>query len=724
MSDLDVSLRLRLDSDLDKEGERSERALKDIARAAKDLDGARIGRFDRELKDIERASDRAEKNLKDVKRAGDALGAVRTDRAERELRDMGRQADIVERKLHEARQAAGRLDQRLARTGRRGMTGLDGRLGHSHRQLDRLDQRLGAYGRVGTPTRALDMAMGGLAASAGSAFAAIGAFVTVDNIVRGLNQVAAATRDLDEQMANLANTAETRTEAAIERSIEKVNELAVRYGLFTNQVTDTQAAFTAADITGERQDRVMDPNLRAARATGTPGPVIASATIAALRNLGISEDEIPAFLDQLIFAGKKGSFEVEAVARYAPQLFAGYARSGRTGLDASAEVLGMAQIVREATGTEEEAARFLQNLFDKVFAPDAVKNFGEAGIDLQAIKKRAQEAGTSYVIAVIDEVLKLSGSDPDSFLVGELIPDRQARGALEALSVRREALDKMIDEIVNQSAGTVDEDYRFIRDRPKARADRRAAALSETGRQAGEAYSRFYDPLADAATRFLNPRFRAQERAIDEENRLRGLDTEAMRFELERYRQELATRRETPWADPGRTLIEDKIRQLEADLRAAEALQPGDQSIGVPRPADTPLRVPTTDVPLPPRRPDLEGALDADLTVPGRQSMNGYNEAIEQGSQQALSTIKTYVDRMVATASFTATPTISPRFVTPAAPAVPASAPPAAAAPATVTQNINGAGDPVKVARAVKREQNRSIRLARARALHDTGRPV
>ena len=150
----------------------------------------------------------------------------------------------------------------------------------------------------------------------------------------------------------------------------------------------------------------------------------------------------------------------------------------------------------------------------------------------------------------------------------------------------------------------------------------------------------------------------------------------------------------------------------------------------------------------------IEAAYGADLGPVGQTAMAAYNAALTAGGAQAVAQAQAIAGQLKAALSFTATPTISPRFTggSPVAPggASPGAAPsaPAAggAAPAPGKQsrlnrsgetkvaaggdtfNIYGATDARAVARQVQRHQTRrqnsEIRMAKSRALHDLGSPT
>lgn len=118
------------------------------------------------------------------------------------------------------------------------------------------------------------------------------------------------------------------------------------------------------------------------------------ATTLALRdNLGITKDQIRDSFNILATGGKEGLVELKDMAKFLPQMAPTFASMGIIGNKAVAEITSALQIARKGAGSNEEAATNMRNYLQKIFSPDTVKNFADAGIDLKASLKRMQEDG-------------------------------------------------------------------------------------------------------------------------------------------------------------------------------------------------------------------------------------------------------------------------------------------------------------------------------------------
>ncbi|CAH0339563.1 phage tail tape measure protein [Rhizobium sp. CECT 9324] len=696
---MDVSLRLRLQNQLSREAKVAERDLKDLRNEAKRLGSANgPDKLGKDIRDIGREADRAEKPVRDLERQARKLNQVTTNTASKEIRALGQAAKQATRDLEATR-------KKLADIGK-----IDG----------------GKLDRIHAPATKLNGMLGLVASSAGSAMLGLAAFASADNVIRGLEQMSEKFRQLNRDVASVAVTAEMRTPEAIANITQSNERLAIRYGYGQGQVNDARKTYAAAGIGLTSQEAILDPTLKAAKAGDASGETAASAMIAAKQNLGVKDAEIPAALDMMAKGAKLGSFEFEAMAKNFPALGTMLAGTGRQGLAGWAELVALSQVVRMGSGSQEEAATNLQNLLSKVTSKDTVKNFADAGVSLPDLSAKAEKEGKPYLTAVMDEVMRLTGGD--TFKIGELFGDQQAGLALKPLLSNRATYDTFLQEILNNSAGTVDQDYNFLKTLPKEKADRRAAAVEATASKVGEGHDRLISPFADRAVRLINPEYNRQ-RTIEEEPELlretgmRRLGVENELLRLEGMRREMGS-------GGGGSMLGPQIERLKAQLqglieeeaaiidraRQAESANP---AATVPDNGD--LGVSTGKIPIPLMRP-AEQKLGADLSGAAGQAMEGYNARLAAEGDRAVSIAADKAAEMQRVLNFTAQPTIQPNFMPPVG-ASPAPGQQSSVHPTSnrINQTIISP-NPQHAALRANRMQERGIRQAHARSFSDTGR--
>ncbi|WP_319775483.1 phage tail tape measure protein [Breoghania sp.] len=721
MSDLDVRMKLRLDYRRNA-AERAERDLQAIGKAADRLRRSGAGNLDKDLAGMARNARQAGQALSVPADKLRQLNRLKTDQVEGEVRSLNRAASQLAGKLKlpaDRMRALNRLKtdkaeaeiKSLSQAVKQGVADL--------RKMDRtklsrlrgeFDRSADGLRRVHRPAEDVNRSMGFLTTSAGNAMGALLAFASVDNIVRGLERMADAFRDVDDAAARTAVTAEMRDPKVVDRIVASNQSLAAYTGLPLDAVGRARDVFAAANFSVARQEKVMKPAMKAAFAAKSDPAVIARAVTAAINNLGITEDQVPAFLDQIVKGGKEGEFEIEAMAKSFPELGALYRASGRSGLDASAELIALAQVVRKGAGMEAGAATNLQNLLSKMAAPDTVKNFKEKGVDLRKLAARASKKGTPYIIELLDEIERITGGD--EFKIGELFGDMQAKSALRPLLQNREFYKETLSAVRGGSKGVVNQDFDFLSNRPKAEADRRSAGWGEVGRRAGQMWNPIGAWLSRRGLAWLNPSWGRGERRLEDEKRLRGVDIPQLEREISEIEKTIAGRKPSRFGLPDmeKQKLEIELLRLRGELEAARKVQnPKEPTDKTSMPADG-----TTPVPLP--KPEKVSAAYGSA---GQEAGRRFKEGLEGEARKSAA----IADKLKSRFSFTATPTVRVRFtVAPSGP--PAVQRPPADGPVNINQRVVGGHDPVRTARLTIREANREIRAARARALHDTGMPA
>lgn len=132
---------------------------------------------------------------------------------------------------------------------------------------------------------------------------------------------------------------------------------------------------------------------RVATATRASMDDLGATTLALRDNLGITAQDLGASFNILASAGKAGLVELKDMAKFLPQMAPTLASMGVTGNEAVAEIAAALQIARRGAGSNDEAATNMRNYLQKIFAPDTVKNFADAGIDLKGSLQQLAKDG-------------------------------------------------------------------------------------------------------------------------------------------------------------------------------------------------------------------------------------------------------------------------------------------------------------------------------------------
>jgi TP901 family phage tail tape measure protein len=215
---------------------------------------------------------------------------------------------------------------------------------------------------------------------------------------------------------------------------------AKRWGQFTNVISDGLAVLVANGITASSELQYYSGLLaKSSVATGGEMQDLGNLVVTLQKNLGIAKDGIGGALDSLAYAGKQGSFELRDMAKWMPQLTPQMSALGVSGRAAVDELGAALQIARLGAGTSDEAANNLRNYLSKIVAPDTIKNFADAGIDLQKRLMEMRARGVTPLqgsLQLVSEYMGKKGPEAAKKLQKALAlkDDEQRQAALEQLA--------------------------------------------------------------------------------------------------------------------------------------------------------------------------------------------------------------------------------------------------------------------------------------------------
>lgn len=237
---------------------------------------------------------------------------------------------------------------------------------------------------------------------------------------------------------------------------------------------------------------------KAATATGATMADLSAAATSAMQNLKIAPEEIGRLLDSLAAAGNMGAFELRDQAQYLPALGAAYQALGQTGVSAATDLAAALQIVRTGTGDSASAATNLQNVLQKINAPQTRAAFKKMGVNLEREMTKASKKGLTPIEALAEVTNKTLKGDLSK--LGDLFSDAQVQQGLRPLIQSIEDYRKIRDE-AGRASGTVDEAFaRRMKD-----ANERLKALQIRIGNAGTAIgANMLEPIAKAADYLVN----------------------------------------------------------------------------------------------------------------------------------------------------------------------------------------------------------------------------
>lgn len=716
MSDLDVSLRLRLVNQLSRPAEDAERDLKELQKAAERLGktkgGAELGR------DMDRLGDKASQaksKIGEVERETDklraALGRVdngsfdglKTDAntakaaissISTEAKDLRRVLDTVDDNAFQGLKSdAAAAEQAIRQIGT---------------AADATEQKLRGV-RTGQPVRgghpayggAMPGKQGGLFSTAGTAAYdrlgfdamvpisagvgyALGGAVAGGAVVAGATVKAAAD---DEQRSSYLQVTGEYSKEERKRYDEILGRVGARRGIGMSGAQEVFGALQAGGLPHADAAAMTDSAAVFAGATQANPQDAANTAVALRNNMGIEPDQMMAAYDAIALGGKRGQFEVKDMSRNLPSILALSATRGSQGLDGVKLAVAIGQSVRKRKGSSDEAATSIEAMLNDINSSTTIDGAKKYGLNLDGISKKAKAAGKDPLLEQLRALKAKFGKNPEK--ARKVMTNSTANDAYNAVFEDFDQILTMMEDM-GKAEGTVEKDYKTSTDNLNSQKDR---FLSNIGKNVKDVAN----PILPALTKVMRDISEAMENNREEVTRdetyekLFGVffppkvSNEKLKAAYQQYGQ---SRMEGERGGPSRLK-----RFLFGD--AAE------------------------------NGFNLKDQMGISLRPTAEQSMSSYNDALSQEGAKAQDIAQNIADSIKAMLGFTVSPTISLTYV------------PAGSAGATVekhssvqqstgvklTQHISSSNAKHAAARSIK-EQNRAIRQANARSYAGTGRSI
>lgn len=276
----------------------------------------------------------------------------------------------------------------------------------------------------------------------GRSIGIIGTAIAAISFMGPIREAAAFEQKLID-IAATQNLAGQQAFSAVADMKAQYETLALEIGQLSDTVASGAGQMIAAGVDPKLVDASIGSIGRAATAANAEFSDMAAVAQSMLQSLQLPADQLDDSLGALVVAGKEGAFELKDMARFFPTLTSQMAKFGVTGREA-VNFLGAAlQIARKGTADPAEAANNLKNFLSKILAPATIKNFKDAGVDIEAVMRDAATKGINPIEAVMQKIVKLTGVSGGE--IGKLMKKAKANGleGAEALGFVREQLEQI-----------------------------------------------------------------------------------------------------------------------------------------------------------------------------------------------------------------------------------------------------------------------------------------
>jgi TP901 family phage tail tape measure protein len=234
---------------------------------------------------------------------------------------------------------------------------------------------------------------------------------------------------------------------------------------------------------------------KSAQAAGAEIEDIAKSADAVGTHLKVPAKEMQLAFDTMAAAGQAGQFELKDMAKYLPSILPAAKALGFEGVEGLRNITSMMQIIRKGSGTSEEAASSMQNIFAKMESQETAKKFKKMGVDLEGAMAKARKEGRN-LLEVFEE-MTAKALKGDLSKIPQLFEDMQfARGMRAIMSMRGEA-QKLAAQIAQTAPGTTDRNLQNVLADTKARIDRMGQSARRASNEVGALLSLVATPVMD-----------------------------------------------------------------------------------------------------------------------------------------------------------------------------------------------------------------------------------
>lgn len=282
-----------------------------------------------------------------------------TQQTTQSLQAQRRQNELMVHLLRQNAANARRMADAINNINLRRTVGDAGRLNQNLNQSIGLFQRMGQMARNGLNTGTA--IVGGVAASAA--------------VVNSQIQPA---RSYDKRLSDLTITATDFGDSyakmdSVKKQLNTAIEASAKYGSKDDAVTAAEIMMSNGAYSRENLATALTTTTKTAFAANADPAAVASTTIA-LKNFGITVNDMDKAMNALYLGGKMGSFELKDQAKWLPIQLASVGSLGYNNVEGIKRIAAMNQVAMRTAGTTDEAGNNIVNFTDKI----ASKDFADA----------------------------------------------------------------------------------------------------------------------------------------------------------------------------------------------------------------------------------------------------------------------------------------------------------------------------------------------------------
>lgn len=289
--------------------------------------------------------------------------------------------------------------------------------------------------------------------------------------------------DTDLALTRIGITADA-TKEQIDGLNKSVRDLAYGSGKSFDEVVKGLDSLVAGGLDLDKAMPAMPAIAKTAQAAGAEVQDMATTTLALNQSLGISTTKMQSAFDILVTSGKAGKFELKDMSRYMASIAPAAAAIGLKGEDGLKRIVAVLQTIRAGTGTTEEAASSVQNIFAKMESEETSKKFKKFGIDLRKEMADARKEGKDLLTVFTELTEKATKGDLSK--IPQLFTDMEFARGMRALLTFKDVFTDVMKRVA-QSSGSAMKDFDKVMERPQAAINRMSESFDRLKESAGKA---------------------------------------------------------------------------------------------------------------------------------------------------------------------------------------------------------------------------------------------
>lgn len=286
--------------------------------------------------------------------------------------------------------------------------------------------------------------------------------------VYGSTQAVKRFGETDLAVTRIGITADA-TDAQIENLQKSLRELAYEGGKSFNEVREGIESLITGGMNLDKAMPALPAIIKTAQAAGAEVKDIATTTLSLDQAMGIATNKMQSAFDVMVTGGKAGKFELKDMARYFPSIAPAAAAVGLKGEAGLKKIVAVMQTIRQGTGTTEEAASSVQNIFAKMESEETTKKFQKFGIDLRKEMDKTRKEGGDLLETFTRLTEKATKGDLSK--IPQLFTDMEFARGMRALLTYKDTLKEVSAEL-EKAGGSTMRDFERVTKRPQIAIDR------------------------------------------------------------------------------------------------------------------------------------------------------------------------------------------------------------------------------------------------------------